>query len=56
MLSKDAIINHELFQWTVNMAGHVGYHKNYIGARDMPGPEELESDSWKVFELPVNNS
>lgn len=38
------------------MAGHVDYHKNYTGARDMSGAEELESDSWRVFELPINNS
>lgn len=38
------------------MAGHVYYHKNYTAARDVSGVEELESDSWRVFELPINNS
>lgn len=38
------------------MAGHVDYPKNYAGERDMAGAEELESDSCRGFELPINNS
>lgn len=27
-----------------------------IQKRDMAGAEDLESDSWRGFELPINNS
>lgn len=38
------------------MAGHVDCLKNYTGERGRAGAEELESDSWRGFELPINNS
>lgn len=38
------------------MAGHVDCPKNYAGERDMAGAEELESGSWRGFQLPINNS
>lgn len=37
------------------MAGHVDHHKNYTGERDMAVAEELESDNWRGFELPVTH-